>query len=207
MNAYALKKFGVSSNTIETQLKQASVSSTGEKALWTLKLRIRNAGNKAVALPAYELSVTSKEGYSFPVNSKALASLTLKPLEEKILQFSAEVPLNVNQSTLKLQMVEPAAEGKTIFPTAMYKIPYSLEMTNSVASEYILDNSFGTFGATLESVQRMPWTTEDLLVGTIRIRNVRDAAATLPALQGRFMQGRPPWTLRFKSLQPPRASR
>ncbi|WP_339223002.1 hypothetical protein [Paenibacillus sp. FSL H8-0332] len=189
VNAYAVKKFGVSSNTIETQLKQASVSSTGEKALWTLKLRIRNAGNKAVTLPAYELSVTAKEGYSFPVNSKALASLTLKPLEEKILQFSAEVPLNVNQSTLKLQMVEPAAEGKTIFPTAMYKIPYSLEMTNSIASEYILDSSFGTFGAVLESVQRMPWTTEDLLVGTIRIRNVRDAAVTLPAFTGTIHAG------------------
>ncbi|WP_238654885.1 hypothetical protein [Paenibacillus piscarius] len=189
VNAYAIRKFGVSSNTIETQLKQASVSSTGEKALWTLKLRVKNAGNKAVTLPAYELSVTAKEGYSFPVNSKTLASLTLKPLEEKILQFSAEVPLKVNQSTLKLQMVEPAAEGKLIFPAALYKIPYALEMTNSIASEVIMDNSFGTFGVTLESLQRMPWTTEDLLVAAIRIRNVREAAVTLPAFTGEIKAG------------------
>lgn len=95
--------------------------------MWTIQLRIKNAGNKAVTLPAYELSVIAKEGYSFPINNKALASLTLKPLEEKILPFSAEVPLNVNQGTLKLQLVEPAAEGKVLFPAALYQIPYALK--------------------------------------------------------------------------------
>lgn len=189
VNAYAVKKIGINSNTIETQLQKASVSSTGEKALWTIQLRIKNAGNKAVTLPAYELSVIAKEGYSFPINNKALASLTLKPLEEKILPFSAEVPLNVNQGTLKLQLVEPAAEGKVLFPAALYQIPYALEMNNSVDSEYTIDNSFGTFGVVLESVQRLPWTTEDLLVAKIRIRNARDAAVILPAFTGGIKAG------------------
>lgn len=62
-------------------------------------------------------------------------------------------------------------------------------MNNSVDSEYTIDNSFGTFGVVLESVQRLPWTTEDLLVAKIRIRNARDAAVILPAFTGGIKAG------------------
>ncbi|WP_340007801.1 hypothetical protein MHH52_08035 [Paenibacillus sp. FSL K6-0276] len=40
-------------------------------------------------LPTYELSIQTAEGYSIPVNAKALDNVTLKPLEEKLIDFSA----------------------------------------------------------------------------------------------------------------------
>lgn len=187
--AYAVKKLTVGSNTLETQIKSASVTSEGDKAVWDLKFRVKNSGNRAVTFPAYELSVKAKEGYTFPVDSKAFASLTLRPLEEKILQFSVKVPLEVYQGTLQLQLIEPAVEGKIIFPAAYYQIPYSLKQNNTVDSEYTVDNSYGTFAVNLESLQRMPWSSEDLLIAKIRIRNTKDTTVTLPSFTGAMRAG------------------
>lgn len=187
--SYATKKLSINSNTVETQLKQASVTVKGDKGLWNLQFRVKNAGNKAVTLPGYDLSVKSAEGYTFPVNTKAFSSLTLKPLEERILQFSAEVPLELSQGALQLQLVEPAAEGKVTFPAALYQIPYKLEQDRYVNSEYILDNSYGTFGINLESIERMPWSAEDLIVAKVRIRNTKASTVTMPSLTGAMRAG------------------
>lgn len=54
--------------------------------VWSYQLRVKNTGSTAVTLPAYELNVKSAEGYSFPVTATALSSLTLKPLEEKLIE-------------------------------------------------------------------------------------------------------------------------
>ncbi|WP_019914673.1 hypothetical protein [Paenibacillus sp. HW567] len=187
--SYAMKKLGINSNTVETQLKKASVTVKGDKALWNLQFWVKNAGNKAVTLPSYDVSVKAAEGYTLPVNNKAFSSLTLKPLEERILQFSAEVPLELSQAALQLQLVEPAAEGKIIFPAAFYQIPYKLEQDRYVNSEYILDNSYGTFGINLDSIERMPWSAEDVVVAKVRIRNTKASTVTLPSLTGTMRAG------------------
>ncbi|OKP81712.1 hypothetical protein A3844_25630 [Paenibacillus helianthi] len=187
--AYATKKLSISSNTVETQLTKASVTAKGDKALWNLQFRVKNVGNKAVTLPSYDVSVKAVEGYTLPVNTKAFSSLTLKPLEERILQFSAEVPIELSQGTLQLLLVEPAAEGKIIFPTAFYQIPYALEQDRYVNSEYVLDNSYGTFGINLESVERMPWSAEDVVVAKVRIRNTKTSTVTMPSLTGAMKAG------------------
>ncbi|WP_017814217.1 hypothetical protein [Paenibacillus shenyangensis] len=198
-----VKTLTIGSSTIETQLKQASMSTSGDKAAWMIQFRVKNTGTQALALPAYELALKSSEGYAFPIRTKALGSLTLKPLEDKVIQLSAEVPLKLKQSALQLQLVEPsvpadsnsssdtdtktaaAPAAKSIdLPTAFYKIPYTPEQTQSEQAEYTVDNSYGSFGVTLESIQRMPWSTEDMVVAKIRLRNAGSSSVTLPELTG-----------------------
>lgn len=178
----AVKKITVSNNTIETQLKSANVYSDDDTAKWTLQFRVKNSGNKAVTLPAYELVVKASEGYSFPVDTKAFANLTLKPLEEKIIELSTDVPLTINQGTLQLQMTEPAVEGKIIFPTAYYQIPYSLQSNNWQNTEYAVENSHGRFAVKLENIQRLPWSDNDQIVAKINIRNTKSTSVQLPTL-------------------------
>jgi hypothetical protein len=186
-----VKKILVSNNTIETELKSAKVAASGTSAKWVLKFRVKNSGNKSVTLPAYKLEMKASEGFSFPVDSKAFASLTLKPLEEKTIELSAEVPLTVNQAKLHLQLVEPAAEGKIIFPTAYYQIPYSLQSNQWQDAEYTVDNNHGTFGVKLENIQRLPWLDKDQLVVKINLRNMQSTSVhypcRLPALKGIIM--------------------
>ncbi|WP_195724442.1 hypothetical protein [Paenibacillus monticola] len=187
--ANVIKKLTISSNTVDTQLKSAKVYSNGDTAKWTLQFRVKNSGNKSVTLPAYELAVKAVEGYSFPVDAKALASLTLKPLEEKVVNLSVDIPLKLNQGTLQLQLTEPAVTDKIIFPTAYYQIPYSLQTNNLLATEYTVENSHGTFGVTFDSMQRLPWSDEDQIVAKLSIRNMNSTTEQLPALTGVIKAG------------------
>lgn len=178
----AIKKLTISNNSVETQLKSAYVYADNGTGKWTLQFRVKNIGNKAVTLPAYELTVKSAEGYSFPVDSKAFASLTLKPLEEKFIELSADVPLEINQGTLQLQLSEPAVEGKTIFPTAYYQVPYSLQTNNWQDTEYTAENNHGKFAIKLENIQRLPWADKDQVVAKISVRNTKSTSVQLPSL-------------------------
>ncbi len=196
------RKLTIDGTTVETQLRAASMSTSGDKAAWTLQFRLKNTGNKTILLPAYETAIRSTEGYTFPITTKAFSSLTLKPLEEKLIQLSAEVPLQLKQQQLQLQLIEPASttqdtntsatpandtaskETAIILPTAFYMIPYKQEQSQSLQTEYTFDNNFGSFGATVESVQRLPWTTDDIVVTKLRLRNSGASSVDLPTLGG-----------------------
>ncbi len=197
------RKLTIDGTTIDTQLRAASMSTSGDKAAWTLQFRLKNTSHKTIILPAYETSIRSSEGYTFPITTKAFSSLTLKPLEEKLVQLSAEVPLQLKQQQLQLQLIEPAATAaqdsntssaqatetartgtSIILPTAFYMIPYQQEQRQSIQTEYTFDNNYGSFGATVESVQRLPWTTDDIVVTKLRLRNAGVSSVDLPALGG-----------------------
>lgn len=180
---YAVKKISVKNNTVETQLKSASVYSENDSAKWNLQFRLKNLGNKPITLPAYELTVKAAEGFSIPVDSKALANVTLKPLEEKIVSLRADVPLILNQGTLKLEWTEPAVDDKVIFPTALYNIPYALENNNLIGQGYSVENRYGKFMVKLGSYQRLPWDDGDQIVTTISIRNTGLSSVQLPSLK------------------------
>ncbi|WP_438346958.1 hypothetical protein ACP8HI_14585 [Paenibacillus sp. FA6] len=186
---YAVKEISIDNNTVETQLTSTSVYSENDSAKWNLQFRIKNVGNKLVTLPAYELAIKATEGYIIPVDTKALAKLSLKPLEEKIIDLSADVRLNLNQSKLMLQLTEPAATDKIIFPTAYYQIPYTQEKNSFVGLESMLENRHGTFGVKLDSIQRLPWADEDQIVAKISIRNTKLTTVQLPSFKAMVKAG------------------
>jgi hypothetical protein len=180
---YAVKKISIKNNTVETQLMSASVYSENDSAKWNLQFRLKNLGNKPITLPAYDLTVKAAEGFSIPVDSKALANVTLKPLEEKIVSLSADVPLILNQGTLKLEWTEPAVDDKVMFPTALYNIPYALENNNLMGQGYSVENRYGKFMVKLGSYQRLPWDDGDQIVTKISIRNTGLTSVQLPSLK------------------------
>ncbi|WP_052429408.1 hypothetical protein [Paenibacillus borealis] len=195
------KKISIDSNIVDMKLADASVHADNGNAVWNYQLTIKNAGTKAVTLPAYELAVKSAEGYTFPVTTTAFSSLTLKPLEEKLIELTASVPLELGQDKLELQMVAPASSSsnssnsnsssetstsssKVILPVAYFKIPYSLAGNTHIATENSITNSYGTFGVTLNSLQRLPWGSEDIVQAKVTISNHSSKTITLPALTG-----------------------
>ncbi|WP_052770552.1 hypothetical protein [Paenibacillus sp. IHB B 3415] len=197
------KKISIDSNIVDMKLADASVHADNGNAVWSYQLTLKNAGTKAVTLPAYELAVKSAEGYTFPVTTTAFSSLTLKPLEEKLIELTASVPLELAQDTLELQMVAPtgnstsstsstgssessssSSSSKVILPVAYFKIPYSLAGNTHIATENSITNSYGTFGVTLNSLQRLPWGSEDIVQAKVSISNHSSKTITLPALTG-----------------------
>ncbi|BFH63029.1 hypothetical protein [Paenibacillus azoreducens] len=180
---YAVKKLMIAGNAVETQLKGATMYAENGSAKWSLQFRFKNLGNKPVTLPAYEFAVKTAEGYSIPVDAKALANLALKPLDEKIIDLGADVPLKLNQGSLQLQMSEPPAQDKIIFPAARYAIPYSRENSSVPGVETLFENSHGTFAVKLSSYQRVPWEDGDQITAKVAIRNASSRTVQMPSLK------------------------
>ncbi|WP_106769258.1 hypothetical protein [Paenibacillus faecalis] len=180
---HAVKKIYEGHHAIETQLKHTSVYAENDIGKWSLQFRIKNLGDKSVKLPAYEASIQTSEGYSIPVDAKALSNVTLKPMEERLIELGAEIPLTMQQNELQLQLMKPAEEGKVRFPTALYKIPYTEEGRNYVGIENQIENRHGTFGVKLGSYQRLPWGDKDQIAARISLRNTKGSTVQLPELK------------------------
>lgn len=185
----AVKRLKVNNSTIDTQLASAAVYSEDNLAKWSLKFRVRNMGDEAVTLPAYPLRLTTAEGYGYPVSNTALAGLTLKPLEERTVELSAELPLKLNQGVLRLHMTEPAEENRIALPVANFQIPYSLQPDHLLATEYPVQNPLGTFTVKLEAVDRLPWSDQDQVVAKLSLRNTGETTVQLPALTALLKAG------------------
>ncbi|WP_081387349.1 hypothetical protein [Paenibacillus odorifer] len=207
-----IKKIAINNNTVETQLNNATVYAENNKGFWTFQLRVKNTGKTAVTLPSYELAVKSSTGTTFPINSKGLSGLTIKPLEEKIIPLTAQVPLEVEQNSLQLQMIEAVSapdnsetgttgEGagtgstggtnvatsntaKLTVPVAYFTISYTLRPDIQKGMEYRATNEYGTFTYSLVSLQRFPWKDDDIVVARLNITNTQTIAMSLPELKG-----------------------
>ncbi|OKP94867.1 hypothetical protein [Paenibacillus sp. P46E] len=206
----AIKTIIVNSNTIETKLSNASVYADKASASWSFQLELKNTGNKAVTLPTYELAVKSAKGRTFPVNAKALNGLTLRPLEVKVIPLTAAIPLEVEQGTLQLQMIEavgqdlpaptagtdtggtsgtPAGSGggnpvtKLTFPVAYFTIPYALRANIQQGQEYRTTNPYGTFSYSIQSIQRYPWKDDDIVIARLKLTNTQSITLSLPELK------------------------
>lgn len=196
-----VKKIIINNNAIETQLNNATVFVENDMGIWSIQLRLKNVGNKAVTLPSYDLAVKSSKGKTFPVNAKPLSGTTLKPLEEKLIQLTAQVPLEVEQNTLQLQMIEvvtadttgtpTGTPGETVgpaakltFPVAYYTIPYTPRPETYRGLEYTITNSHGSFTYSLQSMQRFPWKDDDIVAAKLIITNTQSVTLSLPDLKG-----------------------
>jgi hypothetical protein len=203
-----IKKITINNNTIETLLNNANVYAENNKGIWTFQLRVKNTGKTAVTLPSYELAIKSSTGTTFPINAKGLSGLTIKPLEEKIIPLTAQVPLEVEQDTLQLQMIEAVSattdsietggtgEGtggttvvtgntaKLSVPVAYYMIPYTLRPEIKQGMGYSATNEYGSFTYSLLSLQRFPWKDDDIVVARLNIKNNQSVGLPIPELKG-----------------------
>ncbi|MBW4080788.1 hypothetical protein [Paenibacillus sp. S150] len=198
----AVKKIMLDGNAIETKLGNASVYADKASAAWSFQLELKNTGNKAVTLPAYELAVKSAKGTAFPVSAKALNGITLRPLEVKVIPLTAQVPLEVEQNTLQLQMIEAVgqageqasgstgaagaetAAAKLTFPIAYFTIPYTLRADIQKGQEYRTTTPYGAFSYSLQSIQRYPWKDDDIVVAKVNLTNTQNVTLSLPELKG-----------------------
>ncbi len=194
-----IKKILINNNTIETKLSNATVYAENYKGMWSFQLHLKNTGNKAVTLPSYALAVKSFEGKAYPINAKSLNGIILNPLEEKVLQFTAELPLDVDQNPVHLEWIEEvkadvvatdpssASVGKVsklTLPIAYFTIPYTLRPDTQQGSDYTITNSYGTFSYKLHTLQRFPWKDDDIIVAKLSITNTQSTTLTLPNLKG-----------------------
>lgn len=185
----------VSNNRIATRIDSVSRNqSFGESSL-SVQFALSNKGDQTVTLPnyAFEIQAGAK---SYTLSASGLEGITLGPGEEQLISVDGTIPVIVNSDELELILKTPgstsvsgegaAPETASTYPLAAYSLPDYTEMQSSVGQERIVKNNDGTFGVTLDAVQKLPWNDGNLLATKVTITNKGTKAAKLPELVGAY---------------------
>ena len=175
---------------IETQVKDVSYSQVHWNNYYTVSFRLKNIGSREVAVPKYEFSVQNAKGNDYPLTTKALDDLKLKPDEERLIRLTFKLPYEEASGTLRLVMNTPKAENaeskeiKFSYPAGVYILPEATSLQKSIGAENTLQLQNGTLGVTWNSIQRLPWENADVLSARVTLRNISTNTLKLPELKG-----------------------
>ncbi|VTR61954.1 Uncharacterised protein [Actinobacillus pleuropneumoniae] len=199
------KKLTIRGIPVDARIRQSSLRASGGQGIWTIEMAFKNKGKKSVEVPAYEFAIKASEGSFHPYTPDAKAGLTLRPGEEKTMVMEITLPLDLKQDRLKLQMIgasgtagsskpsanpgesgsepTPEVQEPLTLPIAYFAIPYQTERKSSIGVEYGAQSAKG-FAYMLESIQRLPWQDQDLIVAKLRLRNTQESKSLpLPELK------------------------
>lgn len=186
---------------VSTLLESARVRGEDEEFDLTMQWVLKNQGKKEVKVPKYALEIRTEDGTSYPIETKALDDLKLKPGATKTIKLNSTIQGNGDTSKIKLYAMTPTTkdeskEGETSgggtsgfefsYPIGIYAIPESVTSGDGLTTETVIKNSKGTFGVSVGSLQRLPWTDSDIIAAKVTIRNASTKTVQLPELEAMF---------------------
>ena len=186
---------------VSTLLESARVRGEDEEFDLTMQWVLKNQGKKEVKVPKYALEIRTEDGTSYPIETKALDDLKLKPGATKTIKLNSTIQGNGDTSKIKLYAMTPTTkdeskEGETSgggtsgfefsYPVGIYAIPESVTSGDGLTTETVIKNSKGTFGVSVGSLQRLPWTDSDIIAAKVTIRNASAKTVQLPELEAMF---------------------
>ncbi|MGG4126712.1 hypothetical protein ABEW19_00470 [Paenibacillus illinoisensis] len=163
-----------------------------------LQLVLKNEGKKAIKVPTYTFEVRTADGTVYPIETKALDALKLNPGDIKTIKISTSLQGDGDTSKIKLYAMSPIDKSESTesvtpsnsfefsYPVGVYAIPQSVSSGDSLSTETVVKNSKGTFGVSLGSLQRLPWSDSDIVAAKVTIRNAGNKTVQLPELEAMF---------------------
>ncbi|WP_152396354.1 hypothetical protein [Paenibacillus guangzhouensis] len=183
-----LRSINVGNTKINVQINSSWVTSGKNNNEITATMEFTNNGSQAITLPKYEFSFITRDGYSYPITTKALDNVTIAPLGKKAIKLSAEIPSQLNTTDMQIAINQSKdttqKESNITYPIAIFKLPALTVNDNTIGKEYTVETANSTLGVTLSSVQRLPWIDGDIVSAKISIRNYRYDSVELPKLDG-----------------------
>lgn len=192
------KVLKVENNSISTKIVSVSRNQSFGKSDLSIQFSFTNQGNTVVTLPNYSFAI-QVGAKSYPLVASGLEGLTLEPGDEQIISVDGSLPLIANADQMDLILktaagaahtptdpAAPPANSGTSYPVAAYQLPEYTEMQHAIGQEKVVKNNDGTYGVTLDSVQKLPWNDGNLLATKITIANKGAQAAKLPEFAGAY---------------------
>ncbi|WP_405154159.1 hypothetical protein [Paenibacillus sp. FSL K6-0108] len=183
---------------VSTLLESTRVRTEDEEYDLTMQMVIKNQGKKEVKVPKYALEIRTADGTAYPIETKALDDLKLKPGATKTIKLITTIQGDGDTSKIKLYAMTPITkeegkEGNTnassfefSYPVGIYAIPEFVTSGDGLTTETVIKNSKGTFGVSVGSLQRLPWTDSDIIAAKVTIRNASAKTVQLPELEAMF---------------------
>ncbi|MBA9085759.1 hypothetical protein FHR92_002226 [Fontibacillus solani] len=191
------KVLAVDNNNIVTRIDSVLRNQNLGKSNLSIQFVVANKGDESVVLPNYAFEIQSGTK-SYPLVASGVEGLALEPGEEQLISLDGTIPIVTNADQLELILKtstgttsnpqDPNTKPSSVssYPLVAYKLPEYTEMQHAMGKERIIKNNDGTFGVTLDTIQKLPWNDGNLLVTKITIANKGTKAAKLPELTGAY---------------------
>lgn len=188
----------VEGQRLSTLLESAKVRIDDGEYDLNLQLVLKNEGKKAIKVPTYTFEVRTADGTVYPIETKALDALKLNPGDIKTIKLSTSLQGDGDTSKIKLYAMSPIDKSESTesvtpsnnfefsYPVGIYAIPQSVSSGDGLTTETVVKNSKGTFGVSLGSLQRLPWSDSDIVAAKVTIRNAGNKTVQLPELEAMF---------------------
>jgi hypothetical protein len=186
----AAKTIDVGTGTLETKVKQVNRTKRDASYAVSLSLSLKNTGTGSITLPAYRFAIETSEGLKYPAKADGLKDMVIDPLFTKDTQLTATIPSTVSPADWKLLLLPPAADDNAVSndtAIAVYKLSDKAPEQGGVGKASEFTNKNGTFTATLNAIQRLPWEDQDIVTASLTVSNKGTASLPLPAFTGYFL--------------------
>ncbi|WP_339817972.1 hypothetical protein MKZ15_21285 [Paenibacillus sp. FSL R7-0216] len=174
---------------IAVKLTSASLLQSFDEHDLSVRLNFRNTSGSTINIPKYQFEIQTSDGYRLPISTQVMDNLTLQPLEERVLNLNVTIPANVSATKPQLFMSLPAvADSKETFsyPVGIFAVPEVQPSSNMIGQTQFVQTKNGILGATLSSIQRLPWSDGDLVSAKVTIRNTGFKTILLPGMAGQL---------------------
>lgn len=178
----------ISKTSVQGYIKRATISSNEENFLPSILLELQNTDVRSLKLPTMSYMIRTSDGLLYPLTASGVTTTTtIDPLMKKEIMLTGKLPRSISDQNWELVITESTATGDNSAVNAAFaefKIPSPTEDTSSTEREQSFSNEDGTYVATLESIQRVPWEDDDLLSASILLRSKESKPLPIPDLSG-----------------------
>lgn len=185
----------VNNTNISTRIVSSWYTESFNNKDIAITFEFENVGKQSVVLPKYDFVLQGSNGFTFPISTKALENVTVKPQAKHTVKLNVTLPEDTSTEHLELHMNYPQAQDtkesspkdiKFSYPAGIYGISKLMSVDNGLGVEYQVNNNKGSFGVKLSSIQRLPWSDGDLISARMTIKNRENKSIELPKLEGVF---------------------
>ncbi|WP_270406785.1 hypothetical protein [Paenibacillus timonensis] len=191
------KVLKINNSSVSTRIDSVSRNQSFGQSNLSIQFALTNKGDQSITMPNYTFEIQSgSKSYSLTVSG--LEGTILGPGEEQIFSVDGTIPVIANSDQLELILKTPSGTSSSSgepgssspvaasYPIAGYKLPDYIEMQHAIGEERIVKNNDGTFGVTLDAIQKLPWEDGNILATKITITNKGSKAAKLPEFAGSY---------------------
>ncbi|GAB2693947.1 hypothetical protein ACFQWB_02785 [Paenibacillus thermoaerophilus] len=152
---------------------------------------IKNESKSSVKLPEYRFLLQTADGLTYPAKAEGLKDLSIDPLVSKDISLTASIPTSVSAEGWKLLLL-PAADPSQPDRTsdtrlAVYELADTKDEQGVIGVPYDFAVGGGSYQATLEGIQRMPWDEQDILAANLTLSGKMPSSQPIPSLSGYFL--------------------
>ncbi|WP_259617773.1 hypothetical protein [Paenibacillus doosanensis] len=173
--------------SMKLSVKKLHMARNAKNSSPAIVLRLENAGNGNLKVPAYEYKFRTRDGLMYPLQAKQAQGLSIAPQEAKELELTGSIPASVNADDGELLIGLAIPEPGIIMPIGDLKLPAAAPPSGELGESFAFHNEAGSYTVQLAGVSRVPWDGQDIVNAAVKLTNQGGDTLPVPDMTAYFL--------------------